>query len=86
MRNGCFNRRGFFLLIILLSFLPFFTSWPVAADELDQEFLFASGLVNLGMSDYADKVVQQVLRSHPDQKDRAKLIQADGIRHALNLG
>ena len=47
------------------------------ADELDHEFPFASGLVDLGFPDFADKVVQQVLRLHPDQKDRAKLIQAE---------
>ncbi|MFH0953332.1 MAG: tetratricopeptide repeat protein [Verrucomicrobiota bacterium] len=48
-----------------------------AADQLDDEFRFASGLIELGFPDYADKVVQQVLRLHPDQKDRAKLIQAE---------
>ncbi len=47
------------------------------ADESDKEFEFASGLIGLGFPDYADKVVQQVLKLHPDQKDRAKLIQAE---------
>jgi hypothetical protein len=77
MRNGHFSRRGVALLVAVLSFLQLFSPWPVVADEVDQEFLFASGLVSLGMPDYADKVVQQVLRLHPDRKDRAKLIQAE---------
>lgn len=50
---------------------------PAGADELDQEFQFASGLIELGFPDFAEKVVQQVLRLHPDQKDRATLIQAE---------
>ena len=77
MRNGYFSRLGWLLLIAVSSFHLFFSPRPVLADELDQEFLFASGLVSLGMPDYADKVVQQVIRLHPDQKDRAKLIQAE---------
>ncbi len=47
------------------------------ADEIDQEFLFASGLIKLNLADYADKVVQQVLMTHPEFADRAKLIQAE---------
>lgn len=45
--------------------------------NLDEEFRFASGLIELGFPDFAEKVVQQVLRFHPDQKDRAALIQAE---------
>jgi tetratricopeptide (TPR) repeat protein len=77
MRNRHFSRRGLLLLVSVLSCLAFFPPLSVVADELDQEFLFASGLVSLGMPDYADKVVQQILRLHPDQKDRAKLIQSE---------
>ena len=53
---------------------------PVAGqviENLDEEFQFASGLVELGFPDFADKVVQQILRLHPDQKSRAQLIQAE---------
>ncbi len=45
--------------------------------NLDQEFEFASGLVSWGFPDFAEKIVQNVLRQHPDQKDRAQLIQAE---------
>lgn len=49
------------------------------AQELnpDQEFEFARALIPLGFPDYADKVVQQVLRLRPDLKDRATIIQAE---------
>ena len=65
--------RGF----LVVSILAFFPVQAVPADELDREFEFASGLVRIGFSDFADKVVQQVLKLHPDQKDRARLIQAE---------
>ena len=57
--------------------LVLFSAPAVPADELDREFEFASGLVKIGFPDFADKVVQQVLKFHPDQKDRARLIQAE---------
>lgn len=48
-----------------------------AIRDLDQEFEFASGLVSWGFPDFAEKVVQSILRLHPDQKDRAQLIQTE---------
>ena len=76
MRNGYSSGRGgLFLVAAACSLLACF-SCPAVADELDQDFEFASKLVDNGFPDYADKVVQNVLRLHPDQKDRAKLIQA----------
>lgn len=74
MRNGYFNGRGR-LFLVVVTLLACFSSSTIA-DELDQDFQFAAGLVDMGFADYADKVVQNVLRLHPDQKDRAKLIQA----------
>lgn len=75
------SRTGGQRLLVAL-FLSASLLWPAllpsaVADALDDEFAFASGLIDLGFSDYADKVVQQVLRLHPEQKDRAKLIQAE---------
>ena len=77
MRNGYFSGRGWFFLVAAACSLLACFSCPAVADVLDQDFEFASGLVDIGFADYADKVVQQVLRLHPDQKDRAKLIQAE---------
>lgn len=45
--------------------------------DIEQEFEFASELVNMGFSDLANRVVQHVLRLHPDQKDRATRIQGE---------
>ncbi|MBU1694482.1 MAG: hypothetical protein KKC51_11030, partial [Verrucomicrobia bacterium] len=62
------------ILLLMILLAP-----AVCAQELnvDQEFEFARGLIPLGFPDYADKVVQQVLRRHPDLKDRATVIQAE---------
>lgn len=46
------------------------------ADEVDREFEFAGGLIEIGFPDFAEKVVEQVLMKYPDQKDRAKLVRA----------
>jgi len=64
--------RLFLTAVLWLSFLP-----SVQSEDLDQEFKFASGLVGIGFPDFAEKVVQKVVRLHPDQKDRARLIQAE---------
>ncbi len=47
------------------------------ANEVDRDFLFASGLIEIGFPDFADKVVEKVLLTRPELKDRAKLIQAE---------
>jgi tetratricopeptide (TPR) repeat protein len=64
------------VVVVLLGVLMVLAP-AVPADELDDDFRFASGLIDLGFPDFAEKVVQQVLRLHPDQKDRAQLIQAE---------
>ncbi len=87
MRNSRLNRHGWIAVVFLAACL-FCMAWAgvSAADELDQEFQFASGLIGLGFSDYADKVVQKVLLEHPDQKDRAKLIQAEVLISRRKFG
>lgn len=60
-----------------IAFLGTCRAWAQTIANLDQEFEFASGLVNWGFPDFAEKVVQNILRLHPDQKDRARMIQAE---------
>ncbi len=48
-----------------------------AAMDVDREFAFASGLVELGFADYANRVVQNVLRLHPGEQQRATRIQGE---------
>ena len=66
-------------LLLIASFqkVAVLPSSAQSIQNLDQEFEFASGLVSWGFPDFAEKVVQNVLRLHPDQKDRAQLIQAE---------
>lgn len=68
--------RAAVVLAVISCLFPVICVWAQASLKLDEEFEFASGLVDLGFPDFADKVVQNVLRVHPDQKDRAQLIQA----------
>lgn len=46
-------------------------------DDPKRELEFARGLIGLGFADFAEKVVQQVLRFHPDLKDSAAIVQAE---------
>ena len=62
--------------ILLLAVTLFSPSFVYAGWSVDDEFEFATGLIKLGLSDYAQKVVDRVLVDHPDAKDRAKVIQA----------
>ncbi len=48
-----------------------------AALDVGEEFSFASGLVELGFPDYANRVVERVLRQHPDEQDRATRIRGE---------
>jgi len=48
-----------------------------AQDEIDREFEFMSGLIKWGMADYAERALEKVLLRHPDQKERAKVIEAE---------
>ncbi len=52
--------------------------WGARAD-VDEDFKFASGLVNYQppFADFAQKVVDAVLAKDPSQKDRSRIIQAE---------
>ncbi|NKB24717.1 MAG: hypothetical protein GKR87_10160 [Kiritimatiellae bacterium] len=54
----------------------FLTPFSSCADELDQEFRFVSGLVEWGFPDFADKVMEQLQKQYPGQKDRMTVVQA----------
>lgn len=48
-----------------------------AQEDLNREFEFASKLVEIGFADYAERLVDEIVRLHPDQKDRSKMLQAE---------
>ena len=49
------------------------------AQDVEQDFIFASALVEWGFPDFANKVMDAVVRTHPDQAGRAKLIKAESF-------
>jgi TolA-binding protein len=74
--------------IVFLPFVLFFAAGsippagaqsetPAAESELDREFRFMSGLIEINMGDYAEKALERLLVRHPDQKERAKIVQAE---------
>lgn len=78
MTKLCARRFRAVLLPAATLLLMFQT--PVASAQemnVDQDFEFARALIPLGFADYADKVVQNILRLHPDMKDRATVVQAE---------
>jgi TolA-binding protein len=48
-----------------------------AATEVEREFEFASGLVDMRFADLANRVVNRLVREHPDQEEAAKRIQGE---------
>lgn len=65
------------MAVAVLTLFPYVAGTATATMDVDREFEFASGLIELGFSDMANRVVEQVLRLHPDQKDRATRIQGE---------
>lgn len=57
------------------------TGWAASASaqqaNLDREFEFASKLVEIGFADYAERLVDEIVRLNPDQKDRSKVLQVE---------
>lgn len=49
------------------------------AQSLDQEFDFASKLVDNGFPDFANKLMESIVRKYPDQAGRAMIIKAEGF-------
>lgn len=49
------------------------------AQSLDQEFEFASKLVDNGFPDFANKLMEAIVRRYPDQAGRAKIINAEAF-------
>lgn len=72
MRN---NRPIFMPLLILLAAV--LAAIPARGLDKDREFEFASGLIEIGFADFADKVLEQILQQFPGEQDRAKLFQAE---------
>ena len=52
---------------------------PALADQVDDDFAFASGLVSFepSFADFAQKVVDNLTAKDPSLKDRAKIVQAE---------
>ncbi len=49
------------------------------AADLDREFRFASGLIEMGFPDFAERLVDRIVRRHPDQRDRARTVRAESL-------
>lgn len=52
---------------------------PAFAEDLDREFTFAEKLVEWGFPDFANKLMDAVVRKNPDQAGRAKIVKAEGL-------
>ncbi len=74
--------RSFGLLFLVSLLIPFYAR----AGEVDDEFQFASGLIELGFPDYAQKVVDAVVRTHPDEARRAQVTKAEGLISQRKFG
>lgn len=65
--------------VLLLALSGVLACGVARAEDLDQEFTFASRLVDWGFPDLANKLMDGVVRLHPDQAGRAKLVKAEGL-------
>ncbi len=48
-----------------------------AQDDVDEEFVFASKLVEIGFADYAERMLDQMLLENPGLKERARVVQIE---------
>lgn len=69
-RSLCF---GIILGSLLLLPLPA----RAAIQNIDEEFQFASGLIELGFPDFATRVVDEIVKQHPNQAERANIVRAE---------
>ncbi len=65
------------MAVTVLMLSPLVAPTATATMDVDREFQFASGLIELGFSDMANRVVDNILRSYPNERDRAKRIQGE---------
>ncbi len=71
------NRIAVAVTVLMLLLSPLIAPSALATMDVDAEFEFASGLIELGFSDLANRVVDDILRLHPDERDRATRIQGE---------
>lgn len=57
--------------------LVFWTSPAMAQSAIDDDFAFASALVQMGFPDYAERLADELQRLNPAEKDRALMIRAE---------
>ncbi|MBU0678265.1 MAG: tetratricopeptide repeat protein [Verrucomicrobia bacterium] len=62
------------LVALIFSLTP---SLSLAADELDSELTFISGLLELGFSDFAEDLADQLERRYPAAKDRVQIARTE---------
>ncbi len=60
-----------------LAVLGWAASAPAQAPNLDEEFEFASRLVSIGFADFAERLVDEVVRLNPEAKERSKVLQVE---------
>jgi len=48
-----------------------------AQDDVDEEFVFASKLVEIGFADYAERMIDQMVLENPALKERARVVQIE---------
>ena len=68
------------LVVLVITLLVCGAGMPSQAltmDSPDRDFHFSRGLIKEGFPDFADKIVRRVLRFHPEEEMRAKLLQTE---------
>jgi tetratricopeptide (TPR) repeat protein len=79
MFNALTRSRYFHLRVVQLFLLCVFTVTTARAQTLDDDFAFASGLVEWGFSDFALKYAESLQAANPGVADRVNLIRAQGL-------
>lgn len=72
-------KKSFWTTAGLAAAVAAFCVLPAGADQVDDDFAFASGLVSFepSFADFAQKVVDNLTAKDPSLKDRAKIVQAE---------
>ncbi len=81
-RSSWHQRKGSlagFLAVIVLAGISCLPGSLAQAQSLDDEFSFASGLVEWGFSDYALRLADALLVQHPAAADRVNMIRAQSL-------